>query len=272
MQKKIFNRWILEIYTKWLVAIPTIFTIAIVYIPQEYQVFALIGLFIVLLLCYVIVAVWAMRLKKTTIRIRDTKVVIKQGDIFTEEGAKIIPVNEYFDVDTEHGIIDSDSLHGQYLNKYVKQKDRSALYNNIIESLKSKKTITVDQERSGGQIRYQLGTIYNDKNGFYLLAYSRFDLENRAFLGNEDIAGCYLNMWNEVDILRGSQSIALPVLGAGGIVRFSKDYSTQQLIELILWSFRLSGIRLSKTAILTIVVHKSLVNEVDFLRLRTYSD
>ena len=79
-------------------------------------------------------------------------------------------------------------------------------------------------------------------------------------------------MWNEIDIHRGSNSIVLPVLGASGIVRFRKTYTAQQLIELILWSFRISGIRLNKTATLTIVVHESLVNEIDFLKFSNYSD
>ena len=105
-----------------------------------------------------------------------------------------------------------------------------------------------------------------------LLAYSRFDYDNRARLHNDDIVQCYTNMWNEIDIVRGTNSIAFPLLGAGGIIRFEKPYTPQQLIELMLWSFRISGIQLSKNATLTIVVHKTVVNEVDFLKLKNYSD
>lgn len=181
-------------------------------------------------------------------------------------------INDNFDVDTEHGIVDPNSLHGQYVNNYA-GKTPDALYNDIVKALQSKKPKMVDQERPyGGQIKYKLGTIYDDKQGYLLLAYSKFDKDNRAYLKCDDIAQCYLNLWNEIDIIRGTKSIALPVLGAGGVVRFSKDYTPQQLIELILWSFRISGIRLSKNATLTIVVHESLVKDIDFLKLSCYSD
>lgn len=66
--------------------------------------------------------------------------------------------------------------------------------------------------------------------------------------------------------------ISIPLLGGSGLVRFRKDYSPQQLIELLLWSFSISGIHLSRSATLRIVLGKDAVEDIDMLRLLDYSE
>lgn len=272
MIAKIFNKWIFEKFGQIAATLATVFSIAIVYVRVQCQKTALILFLILLLLTYVTVVIYGNLKKHVNLKIGSTRIIIKQGDLFEETGIKIIPMNEYFDIDTEHGIVDPDSLHGQYLKNHA-SKQPDLLYNDIVKALQNKKPKTVDQKRpSGCQIQYELGTIFDDKQGYFLLAYSKFDKDNRAYLKSDDIVQCYMNMWNEIDIIRGTKSIAFPVLGAGGVVRFSKDYTPQQLIELILWSFRISGVRLSKNATLTIVVHESFVDDIDFLKLSCFSD
>ena len=272
MIARLFNRWIFEKFGKISGGLTTAFTVVIVFVQSEHQTTALICFLVLLFLSYVGVVIFANRKKSVTIKIRNTKIIIKEGNLFEETGVKVIPANEFFDVDIDNGVIDPNSLHGQYIRNYS-NKSPEALYNDIVISLQSKKPKTIDQERShGGQIRYELGTIYDDKQGFFLVAYSKFDKDNRAYLKNDDIVQCYTNLWNEIDIVRGTKSIVFPVLGAGGIVRFSREYKPQQLIELMLWSFRTSGIQLSKNATMTIVVHETLTRDIDFLRLSYYSD
>ena len=272
MLSRIFNRWIFEYFGKIAAALATVFSIVIIYIPAKCQKAALILFLALLLLTYVCVVIRANVKRSAKLKIGNTRIIIKQGDLFEETGAKIIPMNEYFDVDIEHGIVDPNSLHGQYIKNYA-GKNPEDLYNAIVTGLQAKKPQTVDQKRPcGKQIKYKLGTIYDDKQGFLLLAYSKFDKDNRAFLNNDDIVQCYTNMWHEIDIIRGTRSVAFPVLGAGGVVRFSKEYTPQQLIELILWSFRISGVHLSRKATLTITVHESIVKDIDFLKLSYYSD
>ena len=220
MKMKLFNRWIFEKFGKLAAVIATIFSVAIIYIPVKCQLTALWILISLLAVSYVAVVICANFKRNVTLRIRNTKIIIKQGDLFAEEGQKVIPMNEFFDVDIDNGVVDPDSLHGQYIRNHA-NKAPQELYDDIVKGLQCKKPVAVDQRRQhGGQIRYELGTIYDDKKGFYLLAYSKFDQYNRAYMSNEDIAQCYTNMWNEVDIMRGSKSIAMPVLGAGGIIRF----------------------------------------------------
>ncbi len=269
----IFDRSVRELFWKTATAILAVFSVVIIVVPEECQYEAVFGLAIVLAVCYVGVWIYANRRRSVIIKIRNTKVIIKQGDLFKQKGKKVIPANEYFDTIVGSGIVDPQSLHAQYISKYAGVPP-DKLYEDIVTELRSVKPRVIDETRvPGRQIAYKLGTVFNDQKGFLLVAYSRFDKDNRAFLCREDIAECYINMWDQIDIHRGSDSINLPVLGASGMVRsISTDYSPQQLIELILWSFRVSGINLARNATLNIIVHSSLVDDVNFLKLKNYSD
>lgn len=236
---------------------------------------ALIALFSCFGLVYLCTWLWANKLNKVAITIRNTKIVIKEGDLFTENTKKVIPFNEYFDTHVGDGIIDEKSLNGIYIQK-KSNRSPADLYNDIIlnlQDVRRKTPLSVDSERkSGGKIRFELGTLYDDGNDYFLLAYSRFDDQNRAYLSQNDLLRCYINMWSEIDVLRGINSVSIPVLGGSGLVRFSKDLSPQQLVELLLWSFRVSGINLSRNCTLNIIVHKGMLEDINFLKLLSYSD
>lgn len=272
MKVKPFDKWIINQYGKIIAGLATGFSIIQTCLSEQNQVPALKFFLGLLLPIYIGTVIWANKRTQISLKIRNTKVVVKQGDLFRERGKKVIPVNEYFDTHVGDGIVDAKTLHGQYIKKYA-QKSPDELYSDIVNALGSEDTTCIEQRKAPAKnIKYALGTIYDDNNGFLLLAYSSFDEDNRARLGRFDIAKCYMNMWDQVDIYRGSNSIIFPVLGSGGVIRFEKDFTPQQLIELMLWSFRLSGINLARNASLNIIVHDTLVNEINFVKLLDYSD
>ena len=276
MKIHIWDKSIRKTFCVWLSGISTIVSLIAIFFPLSPKCNRWIlfwGFLLVLFVLYV--SIWGVAniRKKTSFKINSTKVLIKEGDLFQETGKKVIPVNEYFDTHVGDGIIEPRSLHGQYITSHTEfsPKDLQARINN---SLKNKRPEEIDMYReNGNQIKYPLGTIYDDNNGFLLLAYSRFDENNRATMNTEDVLACYNKMWDEIDIHRGNDSIALPVMGGSGLVRGTlANYSEQQLIELLLWSFRISGIHLSRSATLTIVVHKSMSKKINMLDLKKYSD
>ena len=273
MKVKPFDILLWKQYWKIAGIVVSAFSFFLIFVPSCYLTKALYPFFAVEFISYIVAWIYANKLKCIKIRIRNTKIVIKQGDIFAEAGKKIIPVNEYFDTHVGDGIIDEKTLHGIYLKKYATKKD-DELYEEIVSTLKSENLIDSNVRIADGRPnKYKLGTIFDDKNGFLLLAYSTFDDDNRARLNNFDIASCYMKMWDQIDIYKGSQSICLPVLGGSGMVRFDGNaFSIQQKIELILWSYRLSGIDLFDGAELRIIVHESQISEVKFLELLNYSD
>lgn len=278
MKINFFDRNVVRRYgsiISWFSAVVSIVAIVIPFPETWSRKIALIALFSCFGLVYLCTWLWANKLNKVTITIRNTKIVIKEGDLFTENTKKVIPFNEYFDTHVGDGIIDEKSLNGIYIKKKA-NRSPSDLYNDIVlnlQDVRRKTPLSVDSERkSGGKIRFELGTLYDDGNDYFLLAYSRFDDQNRAYLSQNDLLRCYINMWSEIDILRGINSVSMPVLGGSGLVRFSKDPTPQQLVELLLWSFRVSGINLSRNCTLNIIVHKGMLENINFLKLLSYSD
>ena len=226
-------------------------------------------LIFVLIATYVSIYIFHRKKKRVTLKIRQTKIVIKEGDIFEQEGKKLISFNEYFDTIVDDKIIAKGSLNGIFIENHV--EDVKALDEHIAKELNNRTPKFADEQRPNGkQIKYDLGTIvpYGD---YLLLAYSRFDSNNRAYMNKEDIPVCYMNMWNEIDIYRATNSISIPLLGGGNFVR-KQTYTPMEWLELLIWTFKVSGINLSKNATLNIIIHKSVAGEINFLRLKDYSD
>lgn len=276
MKVHIFDKGILKVLGAWVSWISIIVSLIVIVfpLPEDWEKGIVVAIFIALiLLIYLSIWLWANLKKRISLKINNTKIIVKEGDIFQATGKKVIPANEFFDTHVGDGIIEPTSLHGKYITEHT-QFSPAELQSTINEALEKQNPVLIDMARkNGNQIKYPLGTIFNDKKGFLLLAYSRFDECNRAFMNTEDVLCCYIRMWDEIDKCRGNDSISLPVLGGSGLVRGAlADYTEQQLIELLLWSFRISGIHLNRNASLNIVVHRSMINKINMLDLKKYSD
>lgn len=277
MKVPFFERNVIKKYGEiitWASVILTFLSVIIPFPENWSRLLAVVILAALFAIVYIVVWIWANKKKRVIVYLHGTKILVEEGNLFDAPGKKLIPFNEYFDTEVGSGIIDEKSLNGQYIKKFAKCTPKD-LYEKILSQLsaKGKKPVFVDESRlSGNKVKFELGTIYDDKNDFILMAYSRFDADNRAYLTQEDILRCYINMWNEIDKIRGNNSISIPLLGGSGLVRFSEDYSPQQLVELLLWSFHISGIHLSRGATLRIILGEDIVHDIDILRLMTYSE
>ena len=276
MKVHIYDKGILKVFGAWVSWISIIVSLVVILfpIPETWKKGIVVTVFIaVIVFIYLFIWLWSNLKKRISLKINNTKIVVKEGDIFQARGKKVIPANEFFDTHVGDGIIEPTSLHGKYITEHT-QLSSAELQSMINEALKNQNPVLIDMVReNGNQIKYPLGTIFNDKKGFLLLAYSRFDESNRAFLNTEDVLCCYIRMWDEIDKCRGNDSISLPIMGGSGLVRGAlANYTEQQLIELLLWSFRISGIHLSRGASLNIVVHKSMIKKINMLDLKKFSD
>ena len=276
MKVHIYDKGILKVFGAWVSWISIIVSLVVILfpIPETWKKGIVVTVFIaVIVFIYLFIWLWSNLKKRISLKINNTKIVVKEGDIFQARGKKVIPANEFFDTHVGDGIIESTSLHGKYITEHT-QLSPAELQSTINEALKNQNPVLIDMVRkNGNQIKYPLGTIFNDKEGFLLLAYSRFDECNRAFMNTEAVLFCYIRMWDEIDKCRGNDSISLPVMGSSGLVRGPlANYTEQQLIELLLWSFRISGKHLSRNASLNIIVHKSMIKKINMLDLKKFSD
>ncbi len=92
------------------------FALIVFEIPDKYKEWrGGVGLGLILFLIYVIMWMRANLQNKTTLSINNSTVIIKTGDIFEEEGLKVIAFNEYYDTQVDDIIIASNSLNGMYV-------------------------------------------------------------------------------------------------------------------------------------------------------------
>ena len=273
MKVSFFNQKLLKLYGNVIAILSTIISfIQIFYeIPNNFKVriIAVIIFVFLLISIYIATFIYANKKKSVKLEVNKTTINVTIGDIFNQDGLKIIPFNEYFDTLVDDKLISSNTLNGKYLSEYVENRDE--LDKKISSEKRLRKLqILIDNKRENGKkIKYPLGTIYKNED-YLLLAFSRFDPDNRAFLNKEDIIKCLLNMWNEIDILYSGYSINIPLLGTG-ITRFhGVELSEQELLEILLVSFKMSGLTLTKNANINIIVYKDSIDNINFFKLSDY--
>lgn len=225
-------------------------------IPDQYKLISGIILFIVLFVIYIYMWIRANFSNDVTLNINNSKVRIKIGDIFEEDGLKVISFNEYFDTRVDNRIISETTLNGKYIKKRV---DNVEEFDQLIDQKLNDRVISINKDRKEGKKKkYRLGTIFQHDD-YLLTAFAKFDDDNRAYLYMNDYINFLINFWNEVDIIYGGRTVVIPLLGSG-ITRF-KEYNTvleQELLELLIWSFKVSRIKFTYPFHVRIIIHESI--------------
>jgi hypothetical protein len=269
----VFNK---RVRTKFLVvlsfisALFSIFSITVT-IPDDKK--RGLGLCMACLLVFLYIVLWlyAKFMKKITIKVGNSQILITHGDIFKQDGIKVIAFNEYFDTKVDNTVISDRTLNGIFIKNEV--PNVAGLDKNIeFDEHLSKMKVSVNEGRANGKKqRYKLGSVYKYSDAFLLTAFTRFDDENKAYLDISDYVNFLLTFWKEVDIFYNGKSIAITVFGSG-ITRFSGgiDPAFQDLLELILWSFKMSKIKLAYPAKLQVIIPDKKCNEVDFYKLKEF--
>ena len=78
-------------------------------------------------------------------------------------------------------------------------------------------------------------------NGIYLLlAFAKLDKDGLGRMTRDEFLACLSVLWKEIDKYYGQKDVCIPVLGSG-ITRMDDTSLTQQeLLEIIIGSYRLS--------------------------------
>lgn len=216
-------------------------------------------------LIFVFQVVRANTLSKKQLKLKGNRIKIFYGDIFHQDCLKVIPFNEFFDTDIKAGIISKRSLNGLFLEKFGKDKINDTIRRD--KRLKSKIVRTDAPRPNGGKkTKYKLGSICRCGD-YALLAFSRFDDENKACLSLEEYITCLMNFWSEVDATYNGESVAVPLLGSGITRIESNKLSPQDNLQLLLWTLKISGLRLRPNAELKIVLSTDLKDEINLFRM-----
>lgn len=223
-----------------------------------------------LLLIYLAIWVWSNNLNKIDINIEGSDVTIKVGDIFLQPGLKTISFNEYFDTQVDNRIIAEGSLNGIFIKEHI-DVPVSELDRHIeIYAFERSEILESNPDRKlGKKVRYQIGTICVYKD-FLLTAFSKFDEDNKAMLTMPEYLEFLINFWDKVNKVYAQQNVSTPIFGSG-ITRIKghKNISDEDLLKIMLWTFRISEMRFKYPAKLTIVIHKDKIDKINLLDIKS---
>lgn len=271
---KFFDRRVIDNFLKIISGISVILSLVVLFIdiPKDYRHicgWVFLGL---LLLIYVLVWLWSNNLNKIDINIEGSDVTIKVGNIFLQEGLKVIAFNEYFDTTVDDKIIAEKSLNGVFIKDTFSDKNKIKELDQYIENytFDSSEILELNSNRDHGKKqRYQLGTIcvYED---FLLTAFSKFDDNNKAMLTMPEYLEFLINFWDKVNNIYAQQSVSTPIFGSG-ITRIKghKNISDEDLLKIMLWTFRISEMRFKYPARLTILIHKDKIKKINLLDIKS---
>lgn len=122
----------------------------------------------------------------------------------------------------------------------------------------------------GKKKRYKLGSSVLIDDEFILTAFSRFDDDNKAKLTMQEYINFLLAFWNEINRLYAQRTVSVPVFGAG-ITRFRngfEDIDINELLQIMVWTFKVSKIKFTYPAKLQIIIHEDLLKKVNLYELK----
>lgn len=227
-------------------------------------------IFVVLIIIYLIIWWRANSLTDISVDIDGSTVNIKCGDLFLEEGLKAISFNEYFDTIVDDKIISSKSLNGIFINRYF--KDKVTELDNLIDANLQDEDLISSQivRKQGGKtkkIRLSTMIVYDD---FILTAFSKFDEHDRAILTMPEYIEFLINFWDRVNRVYAQKNVSVPIFGSG-ITRIKehKNIGDEDLLKIMLWTFRLSEMKFKYPAKLTIVIHENKIEQINLFNLKS---
>lgn len=178
---------------------------------------------------------------------------IEYGDILKKDNCKrIINFDECFT--TSVGDAPSDikcsSICGQYLLSNPIHNMQALIDEAQLKPAKGK-------SRYQSKDRYESGRLVPNGDDL-LMAFAKLDKDGRGwFFSREELLDCLSILWDEIDKYYGQKNVCIPILGSG-ITRFEDKLLTQQeLLDIIVASYKLSSHKIKPPYQLHIVCKKS---------------
>ena len=230
------------------------------------------GVAFIALLIAIYVVIWfrSNQLRDVSLSIDGSVVNIKVGDIFLQPGFKAIAFNEFLDTQVDDKIIAHESLNGAFIKSHL---DISVAALDLhIETYEFDEDEMLERDANrkvGKSVRYKSGTIcvYGD---YLLTAFAKFDESNIASLTMPEYLEFLINFWNKVNRVYAQKSVSTPIFGSGITrIRGHKDIGDEDLLKIMLWTFRISEMRFKYPAKLTIVIHEKKIDQINLFEIKS---
>lgn len=267
-----FDKRIINQFLAYLSGISVVLSLIFIFIEIPAEKKLTLGGFFLILLFVVYFVLWlrSNSLEQVNLNIEGSDVSVKNGDIFEQPGFKAIAFNEYFDTQVDDKVISRESLNGLFITERLgvpideldKHIDNYQFEDDDRLGENAGRTV-------GKKNKFCIGTIcvYND---YLLTAFSKFDEKNRAWLTMPEYLGFLINFWDRVNRVYAQKSVSVPIFGSG-ITRIKehRNISDEDLLKIMLWTFRISEMRFKYPAKLTIVVHEKKMDKINLLDIKS---
>ncbi len=218
--------------------------------------------------------------KYVWLKINNTEIRIQEGNIFEmldkepedrRGEINVIGVNDYYDTIVDDRIVAKKTLHGQYIERIA----NAGKLEQLEQAIKTDKMVNkegnyteVPERIRGRKIRYSIGSLV-EFEAYVLAAFTKFDENNKAFLTAEEYIGFWMRFWDNIDEIYAGRTINIPLMGAG-ITRFkSGKLSKQELLEIMLWSLKISGFHNTYAdKQINMIIYKLDIDDIDFYHIQ----
>lgn len=177
---------------------------------------------------------------------RTTDIKVEYGNICkVSKGIKVINFDECYTtaVGTRPEEIKPESVCGQYLKQYPITDIKP-----ILEQAGVKPN---GKSKFHGKDCYEPGILL-PRDDFCLMAFAKLDEGGRGFHTYESYLKCLDKLWEQIDLYHGTKDVYIPILGSR-ITRFDKELTQQELLDIMIASYRLHPKKLRTPNLLHIV-------------------
>lgn len=270
---KFFDSNLRKIFGEYFSYFATIFGVIIVFLndkPLKEEIYYPIVFIILFIGAYVFLWIYVSFWKNINLNVESTKISIITGDIFNQPGLKAIPFNEYFDTQVDDKVISKKSLNGIFINTIV-APNLEKLDNHIKEyDFRDENVLEKNTRRiAGKEQKYRIGTVCVYKD-YLLTAFSKFNEKNQAYLTMPEYLEFLIKFWDEINVVYAQECVSVPIFGSG-ITRIKehKNITDEDLLKIMLWTFRVSETRFKYPAKLTIVIHKDKIDQISLFEIKS---
>ena len=269
MKVTFFNKDLRKRYFEIWSAIGLILTFVLIFatIPDKCKMYYGIIFVVILISSYIIMWINANRTKSARIKINGTNVNVIVGDIFQQDELKIIGFNDYMDTIADDIIVAKKTLHGKYLENHIEDISELDVLISNDEILNMNIELQNLERPRGKKNSYKLGEVLEFKS-FVLTPFTKFNNHNEAYLTSNEYLEFWMNFWKNIDRIYAGRTLNIPLMGAG-IARFHGNKpAKQELLEIMLWTLKISGFRCtySETSI-NIIIYEGDAEEINFYHI-----
>ncbi|ADG41466.1 hypothetical protein LKI_09635 [Leuconostoc kimchii IMSNU 11154] len=271
------NKYLLDNVTRQVGYVFAISSVILTFLDfsKKIKLFIFVGTLILSLFIYIANLIFANLMSFTTFKVGESEIRIQKGDIFSNEifnnpdFIKVINANEYFDTIVNEEIISKRSVHGKFLLR--SDVDVSKVDDAIKKDKRLNKRHKVGENldrEEGNQIKYELGSIFKYSDDVFLTALTHFDEYNKAYLSIQDFIRFLINFWDEIDELYAGRTVVITLFGSNLARLDNNTYSNTQILDTILWTFRLRRIKFKKPTKLIILLDRETNQKINYYKIK----